>query len=36
VCCLLPEGAALSADFDPEMHRLYAMLNNGKELDLGD
>jgi hypothetical protein len=36
VCCLLPEGAVLSADFDAEKHRLYAMLNDGKESDLGD
>ena len=35
---LLPpeEGAALWARFDREMDRLYAVANEGKELDLGD
>ena len=35
---LLPaaEGAALWAEFDREMDRLYAVMNQGKELDLGD
>jgi hypothetical protein len=30
------EGAALWAEFDAEMDRLYAIMNNGKEPDLGD
>jgi hypothetical protein len=30
------EGAALWAEFDAEMDRLYAIMNEGKELDLGD
>lgn len=35
---LLPaaEAAALWAEFDREMDRLYAVMNQGKELDLGD
>ncbi len=35
---LLPpaEGAALWAEFDAEMNRLYAIMNEGKEPDLGD
>jgi hypothetical protein len=35
---LLPpaEGAALWAEFDVEMDRLYAIMNAGKEPDLGD
>jgi hypothetical protein len=35
---LLPpdEGAALWAEFDAEMDRLYAIMNEGKEPDLGD
>jgi len=35
---LLPpeEGAALWAEFDIEMDRLYAIMNEGKEPDLGD
>ena len=35
---LLPpaEGAALWAEFDAEMDRLYAVMNEGKEPDLGD
>ena len=35
---LLPpaEGAALWAEFDAEMNRLYAVMNEGKEPDLGD
>ena len=35
---LLPpaEGAALWAEFDVEMDRLYAIMNEGKEPDLGD
>lgn len=35
---LLPaaEGAALWAEFDREMDRLHAVMNQGKELDLGD
>jgi hypothetical protein len=30
------EGAALWADFDAEMDRLYAIMNEGKDLDLDD
>ena len=30
------EGAALWAEFDVEMDRLYAIMNEGKEPDLGD
>jgi hypothetical protein len=30
------EGAALWAEFDVEMNRLYAVMNEGKEPDLGD
>jgi hypothetical protein len=30
------EGAALWAEFDAEMNRLYAIMNAGKEPDLGD
>lgn len=30
------EGAALWAEFDAEMNRLYAVMNAGKEPDLGD
>lgn len=30
------EGAALWAEFDSEMNRLYAVMNEGKEPDLGD
>ena len=30
------EGAALWAEFDAEMDRLYAVMNQGKELDLDD
>jgi len=30
------EGAALWAEFDAEMNRLYAIMNDGKEPDLGD
>jgi len=30
------EGAALWAEFDAEMNRLYAIMNEGKEPDLGD
>lgn len=30
------EGAALWAEFDREMDRLYAVMNEGKEPDLGD
>jgi hypothetical protein len=30
------EGAALWAEFDSEMNRLYAIMNEGKEPDLGD
>ena len=30
------EGAALWAEFDQEMDRLYAIMNAGKEPDLGD
>jgi hypothetical protein len=30
------EGAALWAEFDVEMNRLYAIMNEGKERDLGD
>ncbi len=35
---LLPtaEGAALWAEFDAEMDRLYAIMNEGKEPDLDD
>lgn len=35
---LLPraEGAALWAEFDAEINRLYAIMNDGKEPDLGD
>jgi hypothetical protein len=35
---LLPpaEGATLWAEFDAEMNRLYAIMNEGKELDLGE
>ena len=35
---LLPpeEGLALWAEFDREMDRLYAIMNEGKEPDLGD
>jgi hypothetical protein len=35
---LLPsvEGAALWAEFDAEMDRLYAVMNEGKEPDPGD
>ena len=35
---LLPaaEAAALWAEFDVEMNRLYAVMNEGKEPDLGD
>jgi hypothetical protein len=35
---LLPavEGAALWAELDAEMNRLYAIMNQGKESDLGD
>lgn len=29
------EGAALWAEFDAEMDRLYAIMNQGKEPDLG-
>ncbi len=32
----LAEGAALWAEFDMEMDRLYAVMNEGKEPDLGD
>jgi hypothetical protein len=30
------EGAALWSQFDNEMNRLYAIMNEGKEPDLGD
>jgi hypothetical protein len=30
------EGTALWAEFDAEMNRLYAIMNEGKEPDLGD
>ncbi len=30
------EGAALWAEFDVEMNRLYAIMNEGKEPDLGN
>ena len=30
------EGAALWAEFDAEMNRLYAIMNEGKEPDLDD
>jgi len=30
------EGAALWAEFDAEMDRLYAIMNEGKEPDLGE
>jgi hypothetical protein len=30
------EGMALWAEFDAEMNRLYAIMNEGKEQDLGD
>jgi hypothetical protein len=30
------EGAVLWAEFDAEMNRLYAIMNEGKEPDLGD
>lgn len=30
------EGAALWAEFDAEMNRLYAIMNEGKEPDLSD
>jgi hypothetical protein len=30
------EGASLWAEFDAEMDRLYAIMNEGKEPDLGD
>lgn len=30
------EGAALWAEFDAEMDRLYSIMNEGKEPDLGD
>jgi hypothetical protein len=30
------EGAALWAEFDAEMNRLYAIMNQGKEPDLDD
>jgi hypothetical protein len=30
------EGAALWAEFDVEMNRLYAIMNEGKEPDLDD
>jgi len=30
------EGAALWAEFDVEMNQLYAIMNEGKEPDLGD
>jgi hypothetical protein len=30
------EGAALWAEFDAEMNRLYAIMNAGKEPDLDD
>ena len=30
------EGAALWSQFDDEMNRLYAIMNEGKEPDLGD
>jgi len=30
------EGAALGAEFDAAMDRLYAVMNEGKEPDLGD
>jgi hypothetical protein len=30
------EGAELWAEFDAEMNRLYAIMNEGKEPDLGD
>lgn len=30
------EGAALWAEFDAEMDRLYAIMNAGKDPDLGD
>jgi hypothetical protein len=30
------EGAALWAEFDAEMNRLYAIMNEGKEPDRGD
>jgi hypothetical protein len=30
------EGAALWAEFDAEMNRLYAIMNAGKEPDLGE
>ena len=32
----LAEGAALWAEFDAEMDRLYAVMNEGKEPDLDD
>lgn len=32
----LAEGAALWAEFSVEMDRLYAIMNEGKEPDLGD
>jgi hypothetical protein len=32
----LTEGTALWAEFDVEMDRLYAAMNEGKEPDLGD
>ena len=36
--CAAPpaEGAALWAEFDAETDRLYAVMNEGKEPDLGD
>ena len=30
------EGIALWAEFDGEIHRLYTIMNDGKESDLGD
>lgn len=33
---LREEGSALWAEFDAEMDRLYAIMNEGKEPDLGD
>ena len=30
------EAAALWAEFDAEMNRLYAIMNEGKEPDMGD
>ena len=30
------EGATLWAEFDAEMNRLYAIMNESKEPDLGD